>query len=141
MLAALQQTGELDNTVIVFLADNGAEGRATCRCRGAEGRVSGADNSLDDRGAANSYVNYGAGWAQAATAPSWRYKTFATEGGIRTPASSPGRRSAAAASSAPIRIVADIVPTLLDLAGVPVEQGTFDGRAVQPIDGLSWKGI
>jgi arylsulfatase len=132
VIAALKQTGELNNTVIFFLSDNGAESRDV--------PIPGAPK--DDpatMGSATTYVNYGAGWAQAATAPSWRFKTFATEGGIRTPAFVAGPIVRKHGSIGRVYThVADIVPTILDIAGVPVEPGRFDGRGVQPIDGLSW---
>src|SRR3546814_21017039 len=42
-----------------------------------------ADNGLANRGTATSYLTYGAGWAQAATAPSWLTKGYQSEGGTR----------------------------------------------------------
>ena len=80
VIADLKASGEFDNTVIFFLSDNGAEARDVPIDAKAP------PPPLDTLGTARSYVNYGAGWALAATAPSWRFKTFATEGGIRAPA-------------------------------------------------------
>ena len=45
--------------------------------------LKGADNSFANRGTASSYVTYGEGWAQAATAPSWLTKGYQSEGGTR----------------------------------------------------------
>lgn len=93
VIETLRQSGELDNTVIVFLADNGAEGLDP-ETTGKEllgARVAKADNRLENRGAGTSYVAYGPGWAQAATAPSWLIKGYATEGGTRTTAFVSGR--------------------------------------------------
>lgn len=134
VLAELRASGELDNTVIVFLSDNGAE------ARDPPPRPGTPPVPYEAMGGPQGYVNYGAGWAQAATAPSWRFKSFATEGGIHAPAfiagpgiARPGRISAAYLN------VADVVPTVLDLARVTVQPGMFAGRNVQPIDGLSWR--
>ena len=140
VIADLRASGELDNTVIVFLADNGAEG-IDIETTGAQllKRYSGtADNSLASRGGAQSYVTYGPGWAQAATAPSWSMKGYATEGGTRTVSfvswkglARPGTIGRAYLT------VSDIAPTLLDIAGLP-KTAEFAGRQVQPITGRSW---
>jgi arylsulfatase len=134
VIAALRETGELDNTVIFFLSDNGAESRDVPIPNAPR-------DDLATMGSAKTYVNYGAGWAQAGTAPSWRFKTFATEGGIRTPAFVTGRVVKRRGIDRNYVHVADVVPTILDIAQVPVEPGRFDGRAVQPIDGISWSGM
>jgi arylsulfatase len=137
VLDALRASGELDNTVVIFLSDNGAEGLDP-ETTGKElmaRSVANADNSLANRGNANSYVAYGPGWAQAATAPSWLIKGYATEGGTRTVAFVSGRRVARAGTVADaFTHVSDIAPTILDLAGVP--QASAPGS--QPIAGRSW---
>lgn len=140
VIEALRASGELDNTVIVFLADNGAEA-LDVETTGAEmlaRSLTNADNSFANRGAASSYVTYGAGWAQAATAPSWLTKGYQSEGGTRavafiSGAGIPGRKGA----ETQFLSVADVAPTLLDLAGVaPAAQ--VAGRAVRPITGRAW---
>jgi len=133
VIAELKASGEYDNTVIVFLSDNGAEARDPAPKTGT------LAPPLETLGTANSYVNYGAGWALAATAPSWRFKTFATEGGLHTPAFVTGPAvSQKGAINRAYTNVRDVVPTVLDIAQVPVTPGRFAGRTVQPIDGLSW---
>lgn len=141
VIEALRASGELDNTVIVFLADNGAEA-LDIDTTGAEmlaRYTKGADNSFANRGAASSYITYGAGWAQAATAPSWLTKGYQSEGGTRTVAFISGvhipRRERA---DEQFLSVADIAPTLLDLAGVNPAQADVAGQAVRPITGHSW---
>ncbi|MHA6768830.1 arylsulfatase [Sphingobium ummariense] len=140
VIDALKRSGDYDNTVILFLADNGAEGMdveesALPQIRQA---LQKADNSLDNRGNASSYVGIGPAWAQAATAPSWLYKAYATEGGTHTVAFT-GYKGFTRKGIAPaFTHVTDIVPTLLDLAQVPQPGTTFRGRAVTPIRGKSW---
>ncbi len=82
VIARLRASGELDNTVIVFLADNGAEALdvETTGAAMLAQRLEGADNGFANRGAASSYVTYGAGWAQAAAAPSWLTKGYQSRG-------------------------------------------------------------
>jgi arylsulfatase len=134
VVQTLKDSGELDNTVILFLADNGAEGgaledRSSPRLLA---RYDGADNRLENIGAATSFESIGPGWAEAATAPSWRYKSFQTEGGTRAVAflAGPGIRQGISATYANVQ---DVVPTLLDLAGT---KPTIAGA--RPIRGRSW---
>ncbi|GFE75029.1 arylsulfatase [Novosphingobium sp. TCA1] len=140
VIEALRASGELDNTVIVFLADNGAEG-LDYRTTGAKmlgSRVAEADNSFANRGKSNSYITYGTEWAQAGTAPSWLTKAYASEGGTRTVAFVSGRGLAHPGGVGNAYVsVADIAPTLLDYAGVPSGGTTFQGRTVLPITGKS----
>lgn len=140
----LARMGKLDDTIIIFLADNGAEGSdfEKPRLESIKGRIAAADNRLANRGAATSYVGYGPGWAQAAAPPSWLYKGFATEGGTRAVAfiRYPGFARQGEISGA-FTSVADIMPTLLDAAGIPDHNGWFNGKPVQPIMGKSWIGL
>ncbi|MDP3492014.1 MAG: arylsulfatase [Hyphomonadaceae bacterium] len=143
VLDELARTGELDNTVVVFLSDNGAEGSNFDKPRreAVRARIAASDNRLANRGKANSYVGYGPGWAQAATAPSWLHKAFETEGGTRAAAfiRFPGFYRQGEISNAFLS-VADIAPTMLEAAGIPNHNGWFEGRKVQPITGKSWIG-
>lgn len=133
----LQKTGQFDNTVILFLADNGAEGIDGARSAMLKGAVDAAANDFDNLGAASSYVTYGPGWAQAATAPSWRYKGYETEGGTRTVAFVTGPGVERKGVGTAYLSVADVAPTLLGLAGLPTD-ATFEGRQVEPIRGKPW---
>ncbi|RYG28931.1 MAG: arylsulfatase [Burkholderiales bacterium] len=141
VIAALKETGEFDNTVILFLSDNGAEGIdvSTNAVTGLNNRAQVASSDIDSLGTTRSFVSYGRGWAQAATAPSYRFKSYATEGGTRVVAflsgpvvTKPGTISGA------FKHVTDVVPTFAELAGLPIEPESFAGRAIPPIDGLSW---
>jgi arylsulfatase len=87
----LERTGKFDDTVIIFLSDNGAEG-AVLEAFPIIGPfyskviAQHCDNRLANAGRPGSYIWYGPRWAQAATAPSRLVKTYTTEGGIRVPA-------------------------------------------------------
>lgn len=141
VVEALRASGELDDTIILFLADNGAEA-LDVETTGAEmlaERLKGADNGLTNRGAASSYVTYGAGWAQAATAPSWLTKGYQSEGGTRAVAFISGAGIARrAGADTQFLSVADVAPTFLELAGVDSRTVDVGGRAVRPITGRSW---
>ena len=139
----LTSTGEYDDTVVIFLSDNGAEG-AILEAMPILGDLLTArierdcDNSLDNIGAGNSFVWYGPRWAQAATAPSRLHKAFTSEGGIRVASFvrwADGARSRGIGTA--FSTVMDIAPTVLDLAGVPHPESTYRGREVEPIRGRS----
>jgi len=143
VIAELKRRGAYENTVILFLADNGAEAldTETTGLAMLKRFTATADNSFDNRGSATSYVTYGPGWAQAATAPSWSTKGYATEGGTRTVAfiSWHGFARQGQIGSAFLS-VADVAPTFLDLAGIPANLTRFGNREVKPITGKSWLG-
>jgi arylsulfatase A-like enzyme len=138
----LTETGELDNTVVVFMSDNGAEGAILESIPILGGAIAAEidknwDNSLDNAGAANSFIWYGPRWAQAATAPSRLHKAFTSEGGIRVVGfvTWPGFGRQQQIGTA-FSTVMDIAPTVLELAGVE-HPANYRGRDVEPIRGRS----
>ena len=87
VLSYLERTGELDNTVIVFLSDNGADGNSVYDvARTREWIHKDMDNSTANIGRQGSFAEYGPGWAQAGMTPLHLYKSFMYEGGISVPA-------------------------------------------------------
>jgi arylsulfatase len=141
VIAHLKATGQYDNTIILFTADNGAEGIDIARSELPEfrARVARADNRFDNLGKRTSYDGYGPGWAQAATAPSWLYKGYTTEGGTRVAAfiDWPGARRHGVGTA--YGTVMDVVPTLVEAAGGEWRGARYAGRAVQPVRGASWR--
>jgi len=142
----LRRQGELDNTFVLFMSDNGAEGALLEAFPKFGPDLLGFldqhyDNSLENIGRANSYVWYGPRWAQAATAPSRLFKAFTTEGGIRVPAFVRYPQLARqGVISEQFATVMDITPTLLDLAGVRHPGKRWRGREVAEPRGKSWLG-
>src|SRR6202021_1846738 len=139
----LTETGELDNTVVIFLSDNGAEGAIVEAMPILGGAIAAEieknwDNSLDNAGAANSFIWYGPRWAQAATAPSRLHKAFTTEGGIRVVGfvTWPGFTRQDEIGTA-FATVMDIAPTVLELAGVEHPGASYRGRDVETMLGRS----
>jgi arylsulfatase/uncharacterized sulfatase len=93
---------------------------------------------LDRLGSKGAFTSIGPSWASAAASPFGGYKFFAGEGGLRTPlivAGVPGIQSNHIAKT--FTHVTDIVPTLLEVAGVPAHNGEYQGRAVEPLIGSS----
>ncbi|APT10534.1 arylsulfatase [Mycobacterium avium] len=142
----LSRSGELDNTVVIFLSDNGAEG-AIVEAMPLRGPQIAAqiekhcDNSLDNLGRPTSFIWYGPRWAQAATAPSRLHKAFTTQGGIRVTGfiTWPGFARQGQIGTA-FSTVMDIAPTLLELAGTSHPGTAYRGREVAPMRGRSLVG-
>jgi arylsulfatase len=137
----LKANNAFDNTLILFLSDNGAEG-AVMEALPIAGPIiskfidENFNNTLENLGQQDSYIWYGPRWAQAATAPSRLHKTYTTEGGIRVPAFAHlpalgrGGQIATAFST-----VMDIPPLLLDLAGASYPGEEWHGRKIAPLRG------
>ena len=135
----LKEIGEYENTMIVFMSDNGANGALPTAYPGQTAEYLGSfDNSLENRGLNNSYIEMGPGWAQASMSPSRMFKAFTSEGGIKAPliVKLPGIRSDAGKIRNSFVHVRDIMPTILDIADVPHSE-EFEGRTVQPMQGRS----
>ncbi|CAG8238441.1 unnamed protein product [Penicillium olsonii] len=143
----LESTGELENTFVLFMSDNGAEGAALEALPLMGGARMMGDiitkyykNTLDNIGDPDSFVWYGARWACAATAPSRGFKGWVTEGGIRCPCvvRYPAFQTKPEAITTSFTTVMDILPTILDLAGIAHPGTHFRGRAVVAPRGQSW---
>ncbi|MBC03426.1 MAG: arylsulfatase [Phycisphaerae bacterium] len=144
---ALRETGQLDDTVIVFIADNGgcAEeitsgwGSLSIPEKTHDGRtvVRGNDPAImpgDDE----NYQSYGIPWANASNTPFRLYKHHVHEGGIASPCVvhwPAGIEARGELRDTPGHVI-DLLPTFLDLAGAeaPAE---IEGRAMEPMEGVS----
>jgi len=141
LLAFLDDVGELDNTVILFMSDNGAESDEMELNPTFAGliRRQGNDNSLANLGRRGSWASYGAGWAQAGMAPFRNFKGFTTEGGTRVPAFLAwGTGTAAARIDTQYLRAADVAPTFIELAAATALDGRVGDRRVTAIEGRSF---
>jgi arylsulfatase len=136
----LKKSGMYDNTLIVFMSDNGANGAmATSYPGNGDGKyLSSFDNSLENRGLKGSYIETGPGWAQASSAPFRYFKTFTTEGGIRAPliVKMPAQVTETGKWNKNFIHVTDIMPTILEVSGsaYPTE---YKGNKIHALVGKS----
>ncbi len=134
----LKDIGEYDNTVIVFLSDNGPNPWSSEDYPGNRGSEWFAqfDNGIDNIGDPMSHYAYGMGWGSASAGPLDLFKMTVGEGGIRSPliVSGPGVKGGRRVDA--FSYVTDLMPTLLDVAGIDHPKA-FRGRAVEPARGRS----
>ena len=146
LIQFLETQDLLDDTMIVFLSDNGAS---------QEGGKHGTTNELayfnlmplevndmlrhlDEIGGPNHYNNYPWGWSQVGNTPLRFYKQNTYEGGIRDPLIIhwPNGIDDAGGIRDQYHHVIDLMPTVLDIVGVEVPE-TFQGVDQQPVEGTS----
>ena len=127
LLTALDDTGQADNTLVIFLSDNG----------GSSEEPGGRDPKVRRPGPPDDYVAVGPAWGWAQNAPFRRYKVWMHEGGIRTPliARWPGHTPPGATADQ-VGHVIDLLPTIVDVAGVaPPTEGSIqpEGASLVPV--------
>jgi arylsulfatase len=152
IVAALAETGALENTLFLFLSDNGASAEPlpiadveSFRQRrsivppatwaGAPLRIG---NSPDiEPGPEDTYASYGRAWANLSNTPFRLYKRWVHEGGISTPliVHWPAGGIGSRIVHAPFQLT-DVVPTVLEATGVPYP-AAYEGRDVLPLEGRS----
>lgn len=135
----LEDIDELDNTVVVFLSDNGADARPPLGIKlEAEYVAKEYDNKLNNLGKENSFVSYGGPWALVGSTPFRSHKGRPSEGGIRVPAIV--RFPSLIKEKTILRefmSVMDLMPTFLDLAGTSHSGVEYKGRKIWPVEGKS----
>jgi arylsulfatase len=80
----LKNIGEYENTLFVFMSDNGAANRDFINDDRFTSLKEYYNDDFDNMGNADSYISYGPQWAEAGSSPFRYYKDFATEGGTNT---------------------------------------------------------
>jgi len=142
----LKKIGEYENTIFIVFGDNGAEGSDLFEM------IAGSPGSRDYLFAAinwsqthpnawgdpGSYVGYGPMWAQASMTPFSQYKGWMAEGGIRNAliVSGPDIKRPAGSINHGLMHVADLMPTLLEVAGTSYPKASQPD--LPPLIGKSW---
>lgn len=130
VLDQVRAMGAWDNTIILFLSDNGTDASILVRGDGNDRAAA--------PGSAASFLCLGPGWSSAGNAPFRRHKIWTHEGGISTPLIVHWPKGIAARGELrhDVSHVIDFVPTLLELAGVkpelPAGSPPFPGCSLVP---------
>ena len=152
IIAALEETNQIDNTLILFLADNGAcaeefaqevkplpstYGAGTTLTRDGRVVMRGNDPTVMP-GQEDTYQSYGVPWANLSNTPFREYKHWVHEGGIATPliAHWPAAIDDAGALRHRPGQLTDIMATCLDVAGADYP-ARFNGNDIIPLEGTS----
>jgi arylsulfatase A-like enzyme len=141
LIQYLKDTGEYDNTVIIFTSDNGAEPsdpHTVSKLFPLFMRFNGYNDDIETLGEKYSYNTIGASFASAAVSPLGHYKFHAGQGGIKVPMIISGP---ALADSHTGKIthskafVKDLAPTILALAGTSHPGTSYQGKTIEPSTG------
>lgn len=149
---ALRETGALDNTLVLFLQDNGgcaeefpATGARTKTAppKTRDGRTVRSGNNPEIMpGPEDTFQSYGAPWANVSNTPFRLYKHWVHEGGISTPLIAhwpAGIRNAGSLTSQPGHLI-DIMATCVDVADAKYP-ATFEGKRITPLEGKSLRPV
>lgn len=140
VINTLKENGQLDNTLVFFVSDNGANAQLMNDYPGSSDKWISKEfnNAYANLGKRGSGVATGPGWAQASMSPFRLYKSYTAEGGTRAPfiAAGYGVKAKDKVDTKSLAHIMDIAPTVLDLAGVNYPE-TYKGKDMKPMLGKS----
>lgn len=147
IIKTLEETNQLDNTIIVFLSDNGASAEISENYGPGfdrpgvtrDGReISYAKDKSVMPGPQTTFFSIGPAWANVANTPFRLWKSQSTEGGIHTPmiVSWPNGIKSKGTITNQVGHVMDFMATFIDVAHAKYPK-EFKGNAITPLQGIS----
>lgn len=134
----LKEINEFENTLILFLSDNGSSGEPAREVFGFKWGENTIENYPQWKEDGRRSSSQGMAWANYSNVPFRKYKRWTHEGGIATPliAHWPGKIENAGGFNGRVGHVMDIMPTILELAGADYPK-KYKGHSIQPMEGKS----
>ena len=133
----LKDIGEYDNTIIVFMSDNGAAGEDFYYNNTYGNYIQKHFTyAYEEMGKPNSFVSLGVAWAESITAPFKLYKGYATSGGMRSPLIIKGLENNKLSVTDKFLSILDIAPSLYDYLEIDYPK-IFNSYKIEPLDGIS----
>ena len=133
----LKDIGEYDNTIIVFMSDNGAAGEDFYYNNTYGNYIQKHFTyAYEEMGKPNSFVSLGVAWAESITAPFKLYKGYATSGGMRSPLIIKGLENNKLSVTDKFLSILDIAPSLYDYLEIDYPK-IFNSSKIEPLDGIS----
>jgi len=135
----LKATGQYDNTIIIYMTDNGPDWSQP-NVGGGEPwyNIKYPKTAVKDIGTRGSFSSYGPPWAQVAAAHLSGFKSFSTEGGLRVPFIIRYPEWISAGRTDEFVYVTDLSATLLEIAGASHPGTNYKGREVFPMNAKSF---
>ena len=138
VISHLEAEKQLDNTLVIFLSDNGPDVYDFRDWPAFNNFLNEGDfdNSIENLGRANSFFSYGPGWGRSSNVAGKLHKYVMTQGGINTPLVISFPKHIQPKITDEFLSIMDITPTILDVAGVDpaaIENGQHpQGRSALP---------
>jgi arylsulfatase A-like enzyme len=134
----LKETGQYDNTIIIYMTDNGPDWSQP-NVGGGEPwyNVHYPNTAVEDIGMRGNFSSYGPPWAQVASAHLNGFKTFSTEGGLRVPFIIRYPEWIEAGRTNEFVYVTDLSATILKIAETQHPGSSYKGRKVFPMNAKS----
>ncbi len=138
LITYLKETAQFENTLIVFMSDNGAAGNDFYHHPAFSAFLQeNYTEEYDAMGTAKSFISYGPQWAEAGAAPFKYFKGYTTEGGINTPFIVSGDLvNAKGKQSDSFVTLMDLAPTFYEIAGIDYSK-SINKKEVYPLKGSS----
>ena len=128
LLAKLDEMKVRENTLVLFLSDNGASAEVVDRVKG-QGEI----------GTLTKWTSLGPDWANVSNVPLRYFKNYSHEGGIRTPLIAywpDGIKEGNQISDTPLHLI-DLMPTMAVLSGAKYPK-EYNNQPIKPLDGMSF---
>ncbi|SDW32424.1 arylsulfatase [Lutibacter oricola] len=145
----LKKEGEFENTLIIFLSDNGgcaetlqgvekwvSEKEVTVTLKGKKVTPGNVSNLMS--GPATTYMSYGESWANLSNTPYRKFKKSGHEGGVATPFIMhwPKKLKKKNVLKKDVASIIDVLPTIVDISNTSYPL-SYNGNKIQPMEGLS----